>query len=115
MGGFEGYPLCKLGFLVPQVRLKIQNLLIHNKNGPSAGFEVVSTSANEGEGILGLLRRLGRENENLGKIVSYAMGQDVDVPTVILLNGRFLSPHELSDMTLREGDELTILPLLDGG
>jgi molybdopterin converting factor small subunit len=100
---------------MPLVKLKIQNLLIHKKNGESTGFEVVSTSAKEGESILNLFRRLARKNEKLGEIVSYAMGQEVQVPTVIILNGRFLGPHELSGMTLKEGDELTILPLVDGG
>jgi hypothetical protein len=100
---------------MPQVKIRIQNLLIQMKNGKSTGFEVVSASANEGEGILDLFRRLAREDEDLGKIVSYATGQDVHVPTVIILNGRLLSPHQLPGMTLKEGDELTILPLLDGG
>ena len=100
---------------MPQVRLKIQNFLVRNKNGKSTGFEMVSASANEGEGILDLFRRLARENDDLSEIVSYATGQDIHVPTIIILNGRFLSPYELSGMTLREGDELMILPLLDGG
>jgi len=100
---------------MPQVRLKIQNLLTQSKNESSTGFAVISVSASEGEGVLALLRRLAQENRDLNKIVTYVTGQDTHTPTVVLLNGRFLSPHELSEVTLKEGDELTVLPLLDGG
>jgi hypothetical protein len=100
---------------VPQVKIKIQNILTQSKTEKSTGFEVVFASANEGESILELFRRLAQENRGLSKIVSYATGQDEQIPTAIILNGRFLSPLELSEVTLKEGDELTVLPLLDGG
>ena len=100
---------------MPQVKLNVQNILIQKKDRGPAGFEVISVSANEGEGVLELFRRLARENEDLHRIASYAMVQDADVPTAILLNGRLLGPGDLSEAALKEGDELTILPLLDGG
>jgi hypothetical protein len=98
-----------------RVKIKIQNILVQNKEDRSTGFTVVSVSANEGEGILELFRRLAQEYEGLSKIVSYTTGQDAHTPTVVLLNGRFVSPRELSEVTVKECDELTILPLLDGG
>ena len=88
---------------MPQVKLKIQNILTQSKTGKSTGFEVVFVSANEGEGILELFRRLAQENRGLSKIVSYATGQDEQIPMAILLNGRFLSPQELSKVTLKRG------------
>jgi sulfur carrier protein ThiS len=100
---------------MPQVKLKIHNILAHDENGRSAGFRVVSVSAKEGEGVLDLFRRLAQEKRDLNKIVTYATGQDAHTPTVVLLNGRFLSPAEFSEATLKEDDELTVLPLLDGG
>ena len=100
---------------MPQVKLKIQNILIQKKNRGPVGFEVISVSANEGEGVLELFRRLAQENTGLNHIVTYVTGQDPHNPTVVLLNGRFLSPAEFSERTLKEGDELTVLPLLDGG
>ncbi len=96
---------------MPQVKLKIQNILIRNRNGRSAGMETIVVSAKEGESLLDLFRRLARENEDLNKIIS----QDAHLPTVMVLNGRYLGPAELSEVTLKEGDELTVLPLLDGG
>jgi sulfur carrier protein ThiS len=100
---------------VPQVKLKIQNILIQKKDRKPAGFEIISVSANEGESVIALFRRLARENEDLNRIASYALAQDIDAPTAIILNGRFLGPGELAEAALKEGDELTILPLLDGG
>ncbi len=100
---------------MPQVKLKIPNILIQKKNGKSTGFEVLSVSASMGEGILDLFRRLAQENEDLSKIVRYAAGQDEHIPTTLILNGRFLSPLELPTVTLKEGDELMVVPLLDGG
>ena len=98
-----------------QVKLKIQDLLIQNNRKRSTGFEVFSVSVNEGESFLELLRRLAHENGNLNNIASYALGQDADMPTAIILNGRFLALHELPEVTLKEGDEVTVLTLLDGG
>jgi sulfur carrier protein ThiS len=100
---------------MPEVKLRIHTLLTEGESGGSAGFTVVSVSAYEGEGILELFRRLAQENRDLHKIVTYITGQDAHTPTVVLLNGRFLSPAEFSRMSVKEGDELTVLPLLDGG
>ena len=100
---------------MPQVKLKIQNILTGGRSESSSGFAVISISASEGEGILELFRRLAQEDGDLNKIVTCVMGQDTYIPTVVLLNGRFLSPAEFSKIALKEGDELTVLPLLDGG
>ena len=100
---------------MPRVKLKFQNILIQNKDRRSAGLEVIFVSAEEGQSVLELFRRLGQENEDFNKIASCALGQNADVPTAILLNGRFLGPGELTETALKEGDELAILPLLDGG
>ncbi len=100
---------------MPRVKLRVQNILIQKRDGAPAGFEVIFVTANEGEGIVELFRRLAEENEELHRIASYALAQDSDVPTSIILNGRFLGPAELSAAVLKEGDELTILPLFDGG
>ncbi len=100
---------------MPRVKLKVQNILIQKRDRALAGFEVIFVTANEGEGIVELFRRLAQENEELHRIASYALAQDSDVPTSIILNGRFLGPGELSETALKDGDELMILPLLDGG
>jgi molybdopterin converting factor small subunit len=98
-----------------QVKVKIQDLLIQNNPKRSTGFEVVSVPANEGESVLELLRRLADHNEELTHVASYVSGQDGDMPAVIILNGRLLALHEIPGVTLKEGDEVTVLPLTDGG
>ena len=98
-----------------QVKLKVRDLLVQNSRAGSTGLEVFSVSANEGENLLELLRRLADQNEALTNIASYVLRQDADMPSVIILNGRLLAQHEIPGITLKEGDEVTVLPLTDGG
>jgi hypothetical protein len=68
-----------------QVKLKVRDLLVQNSRAGSTGLEVFSVSANEGENLLELLRRLADQNEALTNIASYVLRQDADMPSVIIL------------------------------
>lgn len=98
-----------------QVKLKINRWLGQGLDSNSAGFEEILISVPNGESVLEMVRRLAANNEVFRKEILDKESQNIHTNIIIILNGRIINPYERSETMLKEGDEVTFLPMLHGG
>jgi molybdopterin converting factor small subunit len=100
---------------MPKVMLKVNRWLSQNGQADSTNFVEIPISAREGESILGIVRRLSEENDSFRRAIFDEENQQIQPNIIVVLNGRIVNPYERSESTLKEGDELTFLPMQNGG
>ncbi len=100
---------------MPQVKLKVNRWLNQDLNSDSAGFEEIPVSISNGELVLEMVRRFAAAHDVFRKEIFDEETQDIHPHIVVILNGRIINPYERSEATLKEGDEITFLPMLHGG
>lgn len=99
---------------MPRVKLKIYFLLLGQDSGsPSPTFEEISVSVPEDESVLEMARRLTAENRTFGTAIFDEQTQRIRSDVLVIHNGQFVKdPLETS---LKENDEVMLLPLMEGG
>jgi molybdopterin converting factor small subunit len=100
---------------MPQVKLKLHRWLLQSFGDETADTEEVLIRAEEGASILTLFGRLAAENGPFWKTLFDAKVQLIHPNVLVILNGRIVNPYQQCDTSLKEGDELTLLPMMDGG
>jgi len=100
---------------MPTVKLKINRWVSQGLNSNSAGFEEIPISVPNGESVLGMIRRLAATHEIFRKEIFDEENQNIYPHIIIIINGRIINPYGQSEATLKEGDEVTFLPMLHGG
>lgn len=98
-----------------KVKLKVNRWLRQSLGDETAHTEEILISAPEGESILTLFRRLTAENSLFWKTLFEEKNQAIHPSVLVILNGRIVNPYDQYETTLKEGDELTLLPMMDGG
>lgn len=74
----------------------------------------IRVSVGEGESIPGMACRLAAERETFRKLL-FDEEQEFGGNVLVVLNGCFVSPHDRAATSLRDGDEIMLLPVMDGG
>ena len=100
---------------MPQVKLKLNRWLSQGLDANSSGFDEISISALEGESIVELLRRLAEQHGVFRKTILDMKNLQILPNIVVMLNGRTVDTSDRSGTTLKEGDEVTFVGVLDGG
>ncbi len=100
---------------MPQVILKVSRWLSQGSEGNSTDFIEVPVAASEGESITGIVRRLAAENSPFPKAIFDERTREIQANVIVMLNGRIVNPHQRPEIALKEGDEVTFLPMHDGG
>ena len=100
---------------MPKVKLKLHRWLLQSFGDETAKTEEILVNADEDTSILTLFRRLAVENGPFWKTVFDAKTQLIHPNVLVILNGRIVNPYHQCETTLKEGDELTLLPMMDGG
>jgi molybdopterin converting factor small subunit len=100
---------------MPKVKLKVNCSLRQSLGDETADSEEILVSALEGESVLTLLRRLAAENGLFWKTLFDEEHQAIHPGVLLILNNRIINPYDRSETTLKEGDELMLLPMMDGG
>jgi molybdopterin converting factor small subunit len=101
--------------IMPRVKLKVDRLLSRGWETDSSGFEEIPVSVSEGESVLEMVRHLSAGNRGLRGVLYDEESQGIEANVIVILNGRIVNPYECSKSTLKEGDEVTFLPMVDGG
>ena len=102
--------------IMPLVILKVNRYLNREDcDADSSDFEEIPTQMPEGGAVLDLLRSHAATSERFRSVVFDEMSQMIQMDTVIILNGRIVNPYDRSKTTLKEGDEVMVLSMLDGG
>ena len=88
--------------------MRIPAWLSRAGNSEQGAMDEIGFSGPDVESVLGELRLYARGNEVLQRILQ-------DRTFGIILNGRYVDPYDPSKTTLKSGDEIMLVPLLDGG
>ena len=100
---------------MPQVILKVSRWLSQGSEGASTAFVEIPVATSEGESITGVVRRLAAETHAIPKVIFDEKTRGIQANVVVMLNGRIVNPHQRPELALNEGDEVTFLPMHDGG
>jgi sulfur carrier protein ThiS len=100
---------------MPTVRLKVAGWLLTSLGSAWMNPEGVSISILEGETISEMARQLALENDSFQKIVFDREGLEFGATVLVVLNGIFVDPNDRLETRLKEGDEVMLLPVVDGG
>ncbi|MCK5553173.1 MAG: MoaD/ThiS family protein [Deltaproteobacteria bacterium] len=100
---------------MPRVKLKVDRLLSRGLEAGSPGLEEIPVSVSEGESVVEMIRRLTAGNSGLRRVLYDEENGGIEPNVIVILNGRIVNPYECSKTTLKEGDEVTFLPLVAGG
>ena len=98
-----------------KVKLKVNSWLRQGLNLESASSKELFISAPEGESILGVVSNLVKEDPILWESLFDEKDHIIQPNVFVILNNRIINPYDRSEATLKDGDELTFLPMFDGG
>ncbi len=100
---------------MPQIKLMVSYSLRQSLGDETADSEEILVSAHEGESVFTLLRRLAAENGPFWKSLFDEEHQSIHPGVLLILNNRIINPYHRAEASLKEGDELMLLPMMDGG
>ena len=100
---------------MPRVKLKVNRWLCQALNLELTESGEISVMALEGESLPGMVSRLAGEDGLFWKTIFDEKTQGVASNVLVILNGRVVNPYDRAETVLQEGDELTFLPMFDGG
>ena len=98
-----------------KVKLRFESWLSPSSNSERTPSEAIFVSAPEGESILGIVSSLVKDDPILWKSLFDEKDHIIQPNVIVILNNRIVNPYDRSEATLKEGDELTFLPMFDGG
>jgi sulfur carrier protein ThiS len=98
---------------MPMVRLEVGGWLRERLDATGAHRGNFSVSIPEGETILGMARQLAAQNEVFRKIIFKQ--EEFGANVLVILNGIFVNPQNRAETLLKDGDEMMLLPVVDGG
>ena len=93
---------------MPQIRLKIPAWLTQEGHSRSSAFQEICVTTADLGSMIEELRSLAQSRRTLQDFLK-------DKTFGILRNGLYVNPDDPSENQLKEGDEVTFIPLLDGG
>ena len=100
---------------MPHVILKMDRYLSRGPDAGSPAFEAIHLQATEGESVLDLLSSYAAMNETFRKAVFDEKSQRIQMTAIVIMNGRIVNPHDRSETSLKEGDEVMVVSMMDGG
>jgi len=100
---------------MPRVKLRVNYWLSEDFQDASNGVKEMSMLVPEAESIFEMICRLAEKDDIFRKAVFDEKNQMIQTNVVVILNGRIVNPYERSEATLKEGDEVTLLPMMYGG
>ncbi len=100
---------------MPTVTLKVTGWLRQHLGEALAQPEGLPVSVREGESIPGMARQLAAQYEGFRTLFFDEANQEFGANILVVLNGSFVNPQDRSEVPLKDGDEVMLLPVMDGG
>ena len=98
-----------------QITLRIHRMLSEGAEVESPGLEEIPVSFSVGENLEHVVRRLATDNNTLGDALYGTSGQTIRGGILVVFNDRIINRSEYAAVAPQDGDEVTFLPMLDGG
>ncbi len=100
---------------MPMVSLTMNRDLTQVAGAGSAEFDQIHVPIADGESILDLLLSYGSVNEIFSKAVFDGGSKMIRMNISIVMNGHIVNPYSRETPTLKDGDEVTIISMVEGG
>ncbi len=100
---------------MPTVTLKVTGWLRQSLGEALAHPEGLRVSIREGETIPGMARQLAAEHQIFRRLLFEEANQEFGANVLVILNGALVNPHDRAETLLKDGDEVMLLPVMDGG
>jgi molybdopterin converting factor small subunit len=100
---------------MPTVRLKVSGWAHQVLDTGWAHPEGAAISVPEGKTITEMARQLAAESDVFKKVVFDNEDMEFGANVLVVLNGLIVDPNDRSGTRLKEGDEVLLLPIMDGG
>ena len=100
---------------MPEVKLRISRWLCESLDSDLTDPSDILVAVSEGESVLDAIRRLSRKDHDFWTYIFDQEKQEIATNVLVTLNGRIVNPYDRSQTTLKDGDEVTFLDLVDGG
>jgi len=100
---------------MPTVKVKIGGWLRQSLDEALTHPDGISLSVREGESLPGMARQLAAQHDVFRRLLFEEKHQEFGANVLVILNGVLVNPHDRSEARLKEGDEVILLPVMDGG
>ena len=98
-----------------QMTLRIHRFLSQGAQAESPGLEEIPVSFSVGERLESVVRRLAAEDRALGRALCKGNAPTIQPGILVVLNDHIINRSEYETATLADGDDVTFLPMMDGG
>lgn len=98
-----------------KIQIEILLWLTDKLRSPGSGCLVLKEKIEEGTTISNLLKELAAKEQALGKVLFDPKTSQLTGFVTIILNGLFLRLPKGLDTSIKDGDTITLLPVIDGG
>lgn len=95
--------------------LLVHRFLVENPDAVAPGFHEVPVDLTETQTLPNLLRSLEIDYPQLTQAVYDGTTNTMRPGLMVVVNDRIVHPHECSQLVIRDGDEVTFFPMIDGG
>ncbi len=97
------------------VTVKVTRWLCQHVNVAPPGPEGFPVVVSEGESVRDMLCRLAAEGGGFWGALLDDRAQEVGGHVLVILNGRLVNPADRAESLLRDGDQVLLLPMIEGG
>ncbi len=100
---------------MPTVTLKIAGWLRQRVGGVCDSPDAIRVSIEEGASISGMARQLAAQHAIFRTLLFEEADGEFGANVLAVLNGVFVNPQDCAETQLKDGDEVMLLPVMDGG
>jgi molybdopterin converting factor small subunit len=100
---------------MPTIKLKVSGWLSEEFGVAGVHPEELLVSIAEGATILEMVRQLPLQHKFFRKVPFGKPDLEFGADILVTVNGVFVNPHDQAEARLRDGDEVTLLPMVSGG
>lgn len=97
------------------MRLRVHRLLKEGVEAESPGLDTIAVPFTESENLPDVVRRVAASDPVLSNAICEDNGRVIRSGIIVAHNDLVISPGDYPSVVLQDGDEVTFLPMIDGG
>jgi sulfur carrier protein ThiS len=100
---------------MPRATLLVHRLLVGGLDAVGPGFDEIALDCPGTETLPDLLRSLQAHQPAVARAIYDPVTNTVKPGIIVVVNDRIVHQHECSRLAVHDGDEITFIPMIDGG
>ncbi len=98
-----------------EMRLRVHRLLKEGVEADAPRLDTITVKLAGNEKLLDVVRRVAGGDAVLSNAICENSGRVIRSGIIVVHNDVVISPGEFPSVVLQDGDEVTFLPMIDGG